>query len=442
MAGMRGRVAPNEVPRGVALLGPARPSSAPTLAADGAVQWPEEAPAPARPRPRAFAFWAGQLVGWGVYGLTGLASLLFMRRAGIGLVAGPVWGVFFGLGLSVGQALFWTWLLREYYVRRLPAAFDEARPLRPYFRAAVATLAASLGWAVGDTATFALAMRAGLVIPHSLAVRSLANVGLAQFAVMVAYGFTTYAAALLVWNGLYWGGRFASERAHEKRRSRTMARQARDAQFQMLRYQLNPHFLFNALNSLRGLMAEDVARAQQLTVELADFLRYSLAQSAETFVAVRDELDAVRAYAAVEAVRFEEKLRFAIEVDDAALGARVPSFLLHPLVENAVKYGMQTSPMPLRVALRVAARGGRLQIEVTNTGRWVDPGERAGGAPGTGIGLGNVRERLRHAYPRGHRFSAESRGGEVRVRLELPCDVAAPAAGEGAPGTSAGGARP
>jgi hypothetical protein len=363
------------------------------------------------------AFWTGQLLGWGICAAVSYATYLFQGKVGQAMFRGEPWRTAaIGATSAFGQGLLWSTLLREYYVRRLPAL--AATPARVK-RAALATLAASAAWTGGQAALDVLLVRTGVLqFERTVAERIKALGGLSALGPLAAFVFVNLLFTLLLWNVAYWASRLVYERSWQQKRARALARRAREAQFQMLRYQLNPHFLFNALNSLRGLMAEDVARAQQLTIELADFLRYSLAESAEPFVPLARELEAVRAYVAVETVRFEEKLRVELAADDGALATPVPSFLLHPLVENAVKYGMQTSPLPLRVAVRVAARGDRVRVEVTNSGRWVDPG--AGG--GTGIGLRNVRERLRHAFPGRHQFLTEVRPGEVHVVLEVPRD--------------------
>jgi LytS/YehU family sensor histidine kinase len=238
---------------------------------------------------------------------------------------------------------------------------------------------------------------------------------------------------LLAWSALYLGLKHRQDLLAERERALRATALAKEAQLEMLRYQLQPHFLFNALNSLRALIAEDPGRARDMVTELSGFLRYSLLPVGTADVGLGEEIASVRRYLTLEQVRYEERLQVAFEVEPAAESRRVPSFLLHPLAENAVKYGIRTSPTPLRVRIAARADGARLVVEIANTGRWL--GERAGGNgagalagvrtaghpldDGAGVGLANVRERLNRLYPGRHRFEVLQDDGWVRARIEI-----------------------
>lgn len=163
-----------------------------------------------------------------------------------------------------------------------------------------------------------------------------------------------------------------------------------DAQNRMLRYQINPHFLFNTLNALQTLMSDrKVAQAKQMVLSLADFLRYSLALSPDEKVSLGEEVEAQAAYLAIEQARFGKRLVVDFDVSKAAVGARVPSLILQPLVENAVKYAVAPSRDPVTIRIVAETVGGCLRIRVT------DDGKAAGAAPPSlGLGLENVRRRL------------------------------------------------
>ncbi len=203
---------------------------------------------------------------------------------------------------------------------------------------------------------------------------------------------------------------------------------ARDAQLRMLAYQLNPHFLFNTLNSIRALINEDRQRARDMVTALAGYLRYALVERPLHVALLEEEVASVRGYLAIEQVRFEERLDARMEIDPAALRCEVPAFLLNPLVENAVKHGVAGSfgaPLVLRVEARLV-EPDRLRLVVENTGRWRDgpaagPGVEEGdnGLPG-GVGLANVRARLAALHPGEHRIEVEEEDGRVRVVVELP----------------------
>lgn len=200
-------------------------------------------------------------------------------------------------------------------------------------------------------------------------------------------------------------------------------RQAQRAQLEALRYQLNPHFLFNALNSIGALASEDAAKTQRLVTQLADFLRYSLMPSSAkdvtvggvSWVTLEAEMDAIRAYLAIEQVRFESDLVVTYEIAPDAAAQRLPAFLLLPLVDNAIKYGQRTSPVPLRLRLAAWLEGGALRIEVANTGSWLDDAS----VPGTRNGLANVEQRLTAEYPGRHSLAIRSDAGWVCILLML-----------------------
>jgi hypothetical protein len=225
----------------------------------------------------------------------------------------------------------------------------------------------------------------------------------------------------LSWSALYFGIKYWQRLQQQEGRALRAAALAKEAELQMLRYQLNPHFLFNSLNSAGALIREDPRRAERMLGELSEFLRYSLTRAKTPEVTLRDELEAVRNYLAIEQIRFEDKLAVSFQVSPAAEEFRVPSLLIHPLVENAVKYGMQTSSLPLQLSVAAQAGNGHLRLEVSNTGHWVDSSMNgaAPGGRGPGIGLQNVRQRLEQAFPRRHRFEVFERDGRVHAVLEI-----------------------
>jgi two-component sensor histidine kinase len=223
---------------------------------------------------------------------------------------------------------------------------------------------------------------------------------------------------------IYFAVDYWRQMAEQREKAREATALAHQAQLQMLRYQLNPHFLFNALNSIRAMIVEDRDRARQMVTELADFLRYSL-DGNEQESTIGDEIQAMQNYLAIQRIRFEERLDANVRVDPAAEGVVVPCFLIHPLVENAVKYGMQTSKMPLRIEVEVSREGPRLGIRVSNTGRLLDGSEdRVLRSPreGTRTGLRNIVQRLGLVFPERHTFKLSESDGWVRAEIQLQLD--------------------
>lgn len=206
------------------------------------------------------------------------------------------------------------------------------------------------------------------------------------------------------------------------------------ARLEVLRYQLNPHFLYNSLNSIYGLLFESARDAGEMVLRLSDFCRATLTGPQDELPTLGAEVDALRSYLDVEKVRWGEKLQVEFAVAPEVGSVRLPPFLLLPLVENAIKYGSRTSPEVLRLRIDARLTGGAFVIEVANTGRWLEP-DRAR-PESTGIGLENLRQRLRRYYPDAHAFTISARDGWVTARLELtelePRGSAAPrAAGAG-----------
>jgi hypothetical protein len=212
-----------------------------------------------------------------------------------------------------------------------------------------------------------------------------------------------YCVILLAWHG----GALA---LRGLRRAAEAERLAQEARLAALRYQLNPHFLFNTLNSAIALTYEDVGRARRVLTLLGNLLRDTLKRD-ETTSTVGDELAVIERYVEIERLCHEGKLRVDIGASDGARGCRVPPLLLHGLVENAIKHGMRSSPMPLHVELQADYDGRALRVEVVNSG--------ALGGRTEGTGLKNLRGRLDALYAGRHRFSLAERDGRVRATIEI-----------------------
>ena len=214
----------------------------------------------------------------------------------------------------------------------------------------------------------------------------------------------------------------STQRAHDFMREQVRASQLEasltEARLLALRYQVNPHFLFNALNSAITLVQHEPARVTPFLYRLANFLRGALRAEGILTVSLAEEVENVSAYLDVEKVRFEERLEVTLDFPAELGKCQVPELILQPLVENAIKHGMRQPAKVYRMRLRAWREGDRLQLEVANTGRLVTtaaPSERSGG-----IGLNNLRGRLQLLYQgRGNLTLAEANGWVV-ARLSLP----------------------
>jgi LytS/YehU family sensor histidine kinase len=222
---------------------------------------------------------------------------------------------------------------------------------------------------------------------------------------------------IILWSTLYFGIKLWNDWLEAKSRAEKSDALAHKAQLQMLRYQLNPHFLFNSLNSIRALVDEDKLRAKSMITELSEFLRYSLVNKNLANVTLNEELEAIRHYFAIEKTRFEEKLEVTFQIDFDTEKIKIPSFLIHPIIENAIKFGMKTTKLPLRINIKSELKNNWLNIEIYNSGVWVENSESN---ISTGTGLENVKQRLENAYPNNNRFEVIESDDKVCVIISIP----------------------
>jgi len=224
-----------------------------------------------------------------------------------------------------------------------------------------------------------------------------------------------YAMTITGWSAIYFGIKYWQKWQTERENALQSVALANKAQLEMLRYQLNPHFLFNALNSIRASVDEDSLRAKEMITQLSEFLRYSLLGESEKKIPLREEIEAVKNYLAIEKIRFEEKLEVDFAVDKAAEDFKVPCFLLNPLVENAIKHGLQTSAKPLKIHISANVFENKLFIEVSNSGKL----QNNLNGNGTKIGLKNVRERLEKLFGDNGKFALKEENGFVKAKIEI-----------------------
>lgn len=234
------------------------------------------------------------------------------------------------------------------------------------------------------------------------------------------------------WSALYYAINFFLQIEEQNDQLMRLESQATQAQLAMLRYQLNPHFLFNTLNSISTLvLLKQTEPANAMLSRLSSFLRYTLVNEPTGRVTVAQEIETLKLYLDIERMRFEERLRTAFRIDPATEQALLPSLLLQPLVENAIKYAV--SPQEAGVEITIAAQlvGPNLRITVSDTGPGLQTASASNRLSGvtfdggeqvsTGVGLANIRDRLAQAYGENHRFETmEPPEGGFAVLIELP----------------------
>lgn len=370
-----------------------------TLAPPSPVSAPTRPAGPLNIRPffenKARAFWALQAAGWSGYLLLrGVSSV----SNGVQLdVLVPV-----VIEAIVGYCL--TLLLSTVYgsYRNLPRLWGVLLSV-------VTLLGATLLYATLNAFTFSFINEAEPGLSLSLVVGS------------IFLNFTVLAG----WSALYFGINFFLIVEEQIDRMELLENQASSAQLAMLRYQLNPHFLFNTLNSISTLvLLKQTERANAMLSRLSSFLRYTLANEPTAHVTVAQEVETLKLYLEIEKMRFEARLRPWFEIDPRVERARLPSLLLQPLVENAIKYAVTPQEEGADIQVRAQLAGDRVRIAVSDTG----PGLRDATlrpspmqSLSTGVGLANIRDRLAQAYGPNHRFETRSTPeGGFSVEIEIP----------------------
>lgn len=218
---------------------------------------------------------------------------------------------------------------------------------------------------------------------------------------------------ILLWSVLYIGLKFWIELIGTKEKSEKASLLAQKSQLQMLRYQLNPHFLFNSLNSIQALVYDDPKHADRMISELSDFLRFTLRDKDKLFIPLGEEVKIVEKYLSMEKTRFPERLTYTIDVTEQASKVEVIAFILQPFVENAVKHGMKTSQDILKISLKGYAELHRLYLEISNSGQWIENNRNQG------TGIQNVFDRLKMAYPNKYNTHIFKNPDSVCVLIEI-----------------------
>jgi len=333
-------------------------------------------------------FWQAQALGWGALFV---ASYVALERSGLSVGDALLISLVRSLlGLVISCVLLWP-VVRWARRRALPMLVTII---------ILVVWCYVLGW--GETELTTAVVRA-------------IGLDLAALPRYLAAAWLFRAMAYMVWSLLYFAIRYWVDTQESRMRLVQLQAERRMMEVQQLRAQVNPHFLFNAINSILA-EAENPRMVTMLTEGVAEFLRFSLRQT-DGSQELGEELDALEHYLRVEKVRFEDYFDYTITASEAARRQRVQGVLVQPLVENAIKYGQRTSSPPLRLRVTADVMGKELVIVVANTGRWVPPVE---GRPDGGVGLSNLKRRLELIYDDAARCDCSEADGWVRLELHIP----------------------
>lgn len=341
-------------------------------------------------------YWVCQLGGWTAYTGSGvMLSALFHPLTWASVAGSVLLGAFGLLYTHVYRALIhrWGW-------KHLPLA-----PLIPRVLGACVVIATALYITMAPIGRYLLELDA---YPEMESELGLLLVSILNGSIIILLWSLIYFGVHAVWN---------HRRAEIDRWK--MKAQMEATKLKALKLQLNPHFLFNSLNSVRSLISEDPSRAQHMVTRLARLLRTTLQGGDTTTVPLRDELDTVRVYLELEAVRFEDRLRYRIDVPDALLPCPVPFLIVQLLVENGIKHGIARRPSGGRVVVSARREDDLLCLRVENPGH-LDPDVLT-----HGVGMQNARERLQLLFGDRATLTLHNHGAAtVRAEIRLPLDAA------------------
>lgn len=341
----------------------------------------------------AFGFWTLLALSYALS--SGLSSLSEGRDAN--WLRGLIWNL----------ADFWLWMLLAAGIGWL----GRRNAGRSWPRFLLLHVPASIGVALAQT-LLQLLIFWTVSGPGKMPVTSFGGFVHMEFAYKFQQGLVTYWVILAVLRGM-------ASRRHlrdERLRRTQLETQLAQAQLQALRMQLQPHFLFNTLNAISALALADPLQARLMIARLSDFLRLTLEERHAPQVPLSRELEFLTCYLDIQQVRFQDRLSTQLDVDDDTLGAAVPNLTLQPLVENALRHGLQDKPGAGILRISTRRDGEQLQLRVDDDGLGLPPH----GAP-EGIGLGNTRSRLRMLFGDSARLElAPLAGGGTRAEVRLP----------------------
>ena len=232
---------------------------------------------------------------------------------------------------------------------------------------------------------------------------------------------------LMIWTGAYFIANYHFLLLEQKEMYLQAVAEAHKSQLQMLRYQINPHFLFNTLNAISTLVLDKQTKeANGMLTKLSAFLRFSLVNQPEQKITIDEEVYALWLYLDIEKVRFEERLVLDFNINENAKKALIPSLLLQPLVENAIKYAIAPMENGGTISLHVMRNDDRLDITLSDTGPGIsdEPKQHKFNESSSGVGLANTKNRLKQLYPKDHTISVENRDqGGLEIKINIPFEL-------------------
>lgn len=342
---------------------------------------------------KSFIYWICQIVGWGLYTLFLIGMMALFGGEATVTSSTLVLQLIIYVGLVLFSHLFRLHILRRNW---LELSIGKLIP-----RAILGTLLTAV-----VVQTFI-----HLIIYHFFPLSGITGFSWSGF---VAYVFNVFV-VLILWASIYFTIKFIEKNRKSELEKLELKSALQEAELMILKNQVNPHFLFNALNNIRSLILIEPEKARKMVTHISDLLRYSIQFNSSEKVALKAEIEIVKDYLQLESIQFQDRLKYTFEIDPASEKIQIPPMAIQLLVENAIKHGLSIQKMGGEIIIKTEIAEGNLLIEVTNTGQ-LNPSRKR-----EGIGLKNLVERMKILFGHFAEFKLEnSSENTVTATLKVP----------------------
>ena len=341
-------------------------------------------------------FWIAQLLGWGIFALVNFIIQFMTFKQGGELEEG-LWLVFLNSSIAFTSGILVTTVYR-YYIKRRSINLLNFGKTMGYI--GLSTILLTVGFLIIINVLF-------MIFHEGRMLTGLEFLG---------NGFI-FGILLLIWNSLYFMIHYIHSWKNAESEKWQLVASVKEAQLGNLKAQINPHFMFNAINNIRALISEDPVKAKEMLLNFSDMFRYSLVHNDQSMVSVKEELEIVNKYLELLSIQFEDKLTYEVFTDPLVMEKKIPPMMIQLLVENAVKHGISELPDGGKVDIKVLDEGEILVLKVSNTGGL---GKSTTIQQKLGVGLQNIKERLGLIYGKQTLFNLSEHEGFVVAEIKIP----------------------
>jgi len=341
-------------------------------------------------------FWIAQVAGWGGFAMVNFL-LQYASVVQSGKVEGNIGMLLLNSGIAFFSGILVTTLYRYFIKRRTLNLLKFGKTI---LYIVFSTIVLTLAFLVIVSVLFVV-----FVEPRMLT-------GLELLGNAFVFGIL-----LLIWNSLYFMIHYIHSWKNAESEKWQLVASMKEAQLGNLKAQINPHFMFNAINNIRALISEDPDKAKDMLLNFSDMFRYSLIHNDQSMVTVQEELEVVNKYLELLSIQFEDKLTYEVLADPLVLEKKIPPMMIQLLVENAVKHGISELPNGGKVDIKVLDEGEILVLQVSNNGNL---GQSSNIQKKLGVGLQNIRERLGLIYGKKTLFNLSESEGLVVAEIKIP----------------------